>query len=134
MCHQLTVLAHYNDYRFIACCEHRTIHLIWDRSNVRMHVSDFDHMAEIMSTVKTNPDQSLIRLGLLCLVRDVEGHVQLWMGGAGLLLSRQDFSIFTDLVQTAYAACTQVHAETNVYDLSAYCELRPDFDLVQSAN
>ena len=134
MCQQITVLARYNDYRFISCCEHRTIHLIWERSSIRIHASDFDHMAEIMSIARTNPDQSVIRLGLLCLMQNAEGYAQLWMGGAGLHLSPQDFSIFADLVRTAYAMCTQAHVETHVYDLSTYCELHPDLNLIQSAN
>lgn len=46
MCNQLTLLAKAGASRYIAQCEHGTIHVVWDNVSVRLRPEDFQNLAE----------------------------------------------------------------------------------------
>lgn len=46
MCEQLKILSKANATRYIAQCEHGTIHLVWDNLSLRLPPEDFISIAE----------------------------------------------------------------------------------------
>lgn len=53
MCKHLTMLAKENVRRYIAQCEHGTIHLMWDNLSLRLRPADF---LDIVERIQTNED------------------------------------------------------------------------------
>lgn len=50
MCKNMTILAKENAARYIAQCEHRTIHLVWDSLSIRLCPAGFLRLANHICT------------------------------------------------------------------------------------
>jgi hypothetical protein len=48
MCNRVTVLAQENDARYIAQCEHETLHIAWDNVTIRLSPADFARVADMV--------------------------------------------------------------------------------------
>jgi hypothetical protein len=48
MCNQITVLARESETRFIAQCEHETLHIAWDNLTLRLCPADFARVADMV--------------------------------------------------------------------------------------
>lgn len=106
MCNHFTLLAQQSEQRFIARCEHGTLHLNWDQVTVRLHPVDLLRAGYLLDQAQVHPEQDLFRAGTLGLVRDDQGNVQFWMANSCLYLPPVDFAQFGEMVRVVIAPST----------------------------
>ncbi len=90
MCNQLTLLAKASASRYIAQCEHGTIHVVWDNVSVRLRPEDFINIAENTS-LHTQP----------WLARDAQQGFWLRLQGLALQFQPESLVILRDLMYVA---------------------------------
>lgn len=100
MCNHLTFLAQSGDWRYVAQCEHGTLHLTWGRQTLHLQPKDFLRVARFLE--QANPGgESELNDGHNSLRSNRAGHFELWLLEMGLKLSPVDFLILVDIVQVA---------------------------------
>ncbi len=90
MCKCLTMLAKESTTRYIAQCEHGTIHFVWDNLSIRLRPADFARLAEYVCTRASNPSDP-----------DEPGEkkgVELKMRAIGIRFSPETLVILRDLM------------------------------------
>ena len=111
MCQHLTYLVYDNEYRFIAMCEHGTVHLTWQRGTVHLssqlllQLADF--LPQAQQTVNREP---YCMVGHNVLALDSRGGYQAWLCGVGFYLAEKDLMNLMRMVQDAAACLRQGHA------------------------
>lgn len=102
MCNQLTYLAAEGSYRYVACCEHGTIHLSWERVTLHWHPKDFVQIARFLETAVPHVQQS----GSYgdpdhFIHQEPNGYLQVWLAGTGFYLSPGDFESLVQITRVA---------------------------------
>ncbi|MCU0491935.1 MAG: hypothetical protein MUD01_10125 [Chloroflexaceae bacterium] len=126
MCNFFTPLAHHDSSHFIAQCEHGTIHIVWMRTTVHLHPTNFAELAQLLERAEQLPSVEHLRHSCFCMLRDMTGAAQVWMAEVGLALRPDDVPLFTSLVQQAEATLesglTTTASRNLLRDSRAYCE------------
>lgn len=106
MCQHLTVLVKSSDQRYIAQCEHGTVHLVWHHAVLQVRAGDFVRLANFLNTWTAYGAESACD-AVFRLHQSDSGAAQLWIGGIGLYLTPFDLLALNDMAQ---AATTQLTA------------------------
>jgi len=88
MCRKLTILARDSANRIIAQCEHGTIHLYWARAALFLHPAELLPLLALIQCWK--PDFEEAQSEPFCIVRRLDGSLQLWYREIGVHLSQSD--------------------------------------------
>ncbi|MEM7032640.1 MAG: hypothetical protein AAF629_24010 [Chloroflexota bacterium] len=96
MCNSITMLAQLSDHRFVAVCEHSTVHIYWERFTLYMRPGEFSYLCQCLDEViagvtypwSEDPDY-------------LEQSFMIWVDDFALRLQGIDFCYFTDLVEEA---------------------------------
>lgn len=75
--------------------------LVWGDAAFRIAAYDLPHLAAAIDSWCAEEEPPFIRRGYYRLCHGPDGGVQLWIGGAGLLLSREDLRVLSALVEAA---------------------------------
>jgi hypothetical protein len=76
MCKKLVILAKENVSRYIAQCEHGTIHLVWDNLSVRLYPEDLIRIVDQVQTAAGHPLGANQKRGFKIKMRELELTVQ----------------------------------------------------------
>jgi hypothetical protein len=91
MCRNLTILAKESATRYIARCEHGTVHLVWDNLSIRLRPADFVRLTENACT----------RAGNLMDRDDEKKGFRLRMHGIGIEFPPETLATLRDLMCVA---------------------------------
>jgi hypothetical protein len=95
---RLTYLAKSSDWRYIAQCEHGTIHLGWDLKTLRLRPEDFLQVGRFLEKANLGYEGE-VNDGYNYLRQNKNGYLELWLHGMGLILSAVDFLMISDIVR-----------------------------------
>lgn len=98
---ELATIVHSGPGRLIGLAHDGSLRLVWGDAAFRLPVYDLPHLAAALDAWLADEEPPLIRRGYYRLCHSNEGGVQLWLGGAGLLLSRDDLRALAALVEAA---------------------------------
>lgn len=101
MCRYLTLLAKSSDIRYIAQCEHSTIHLVWHHATLQFRSADVCRLASVITHWNSSEAPTSLSDSFIRLFRLEQGGTQLWLGGIGLYLALQDLPAFAEMLQAA---------------------------------
>jgi hypothetical protein len=87
MCKKQSILALENEGRFVAQCEHHTVHVAWDNLTIRFRPADFYHFADIVRHAHDRMKESA----------EPDYRFRLTIHGVGLSFSRQDLVLLREL-------------------------------------
>lgn len=103
MSQQLTIIAKYTDWQWIAQCEYGILHLTWNRITMRLHPVECMRLAGFLEA--WSPDDTdgiaLLRDESFRLMQSPCGRVQFWLYDTGLQLMVRDMLVLRKLVQFA---------------------------------
>jgi len=100
MCNHITFLARSNDWRYVAQCEHGTIHLNWDRKTLHIQLKDYLRLVRFIEKASQEYEGE-VNDGYNYLRQNNTGYFELWLFGMGLLLGPRDFQILVSIVREA---------------------------------
>ncbi|MCG8353799.1 MAG: hypothetical protein MI924_39040 [Chloroflexales bacterium] len=100
-----TLITHLSDQRYIARCQHGTLHLVWDQMILRLQPIDVLRLAHMLDQLHTQPQQQLFQAGPLWLWRSLQGAVQLGMGMGCLAFTPSDFRLFAKMATMMIEHC-----------------------------
>lgn len=103
MCQHMTRLANGSPFRYIAQCEHTTIHLVWDRAVLQFQPADMLFLAELLDSWAIQRALPTLCEGFIHLQRFPSGNAQCWFSGVGLFLAPPDCAMLAHMVRTAAA-------------------------------
>jgi hypothetical protein len=126
VCQHLTLLVEHDQRCYVAQCEHGTLHLVWRRSTMQFHPSEFRHIAGSLERWSTNADQHIVEDSCVRLFQQPSGGVQLWLCGVGMLLTLLEvhtliIMLCTAALQLDREQAGEVHAAAQ---LAAYPSLQ----------
>jgi hypothetical protein len=98
MCNKQSILALESAARYIAQCEHKTVHVVWDLLALRFRPADFAQFAGIVEDAYTR-----------MLDRSDPGRFRLLIKGIGLSFSSTDLVVLREL--TCLAAIELGHVD-----------------------
>lgn len=124
MCMVLTVLAHANECRTIAQCEHGTLHVTWDIATVRLRPNDFLALTRFLERHAAN-DEASANEGWCVVERDARYTRRMWIGQVGLMVSADDFAILVALLGQAAEMLTMATPAPAPFDYPLLT-VRPD--------
>jgi len=101
MCQRLTLLAQRDSVRYIAQCEHGTLHLRWRRSALQLTADEFAAVARFLGRWSKHECSATASDSCISLFRDSSGMIQLWIVGAGLYLTHADLLLLIELISEA---------------------------------
>jgi len=111
MCQHLTYLVYDNEYRFIAMCEHGTIHVTWQRGTVHLSSQLLLQLADFLPQAQqTVSREQCCVVGQNVLALDSRGGYQAWFYGVGFYLVERDLVNLTRMIADAAACLHQGHA------------------------
>ncbi|NJN17553.1 MAG: hypothetical protein HC822_15410 [Oscillochloris sp.] len=87
--------------RMIGMARDGELRLVWDNSAIRLPVFDLPHLATVLDAWHADEEPPLLRRGYYRMMHSPDGAIQLWLQGAGLLLSREDLRMLTALISEA---------------------------------
>lgn len=87
--------------RLIGLAPDGTLRIVWDIATLRMPAHDLPHLAAVLDAWALEEESPALRRGYYRLLHSPDGGVQLWVCGAGLLLSREELRVLTNLVAAA---------------------------------
>lgn len=130
MSQQLTIIAKYTDWQWIAQCEHGILHLTWNRITIRLHPVECTRLAIFLEA--WTPDDTdgiaFLRDESFRLMQSTCGRVQFWLYEIGLQLMVPDMLIFRKLVQYAARYINSITPEPtsipSISRLTDWCELQ----------
>lgn len=96
-----TILAQRDSYRYVALCEHGTIHLIWGNVTLRWRPDDFAEVVCLLDKGVDSARGTKIGEGHNCLIHVSQGFFQLVLGSAALFLAPEDFLLLVDMARMA---------------------------------
>ncbi len=130
MSQQLTIIAKYTDWQWIAQCEYGILHLTWNRITMRLHPVECRRLA-IFLDAWTPDDTSgiaLLRDESFRLMQSPCGRVQFWLYDTGLQLLVSDMLVLRRLVQCAVSYVNSITPDTTLIRstsrLTDWCELQ----------
>lgn len=98
-------LAQLDEQRFISACRHGLVHLTWGRATLRLFRDEFRSLASLLEqSLQAEPPNSL-RDGQIQVSARLDGDGELRVGTLVLLLSPEDFQLFS---RTAREAMTRL--------------------------
>lgn len=100
---ELTPVALAAPGRLIGLAPDGALRLVWDSAAFRIPTYDLPHLAAAIDAWCAEEEPPALRRGYYRLCHSPEGGVQLWLNGAGLLLSREDLRTMCALVEAAAA-------------------------------
>lgn len=102
MCDQTTILARVDKHRFITCCEHGIVHIVWNNVSLRFNL---DEMGSLVRMVEEAAQLALqYRIAgkkVVHIVHDQHDQFQVWITGCGLYLSPEEFRSFVGMMTKA---------------------------------
>ena len=98
MCQRLTLLAQRDSVRYIAQCEHGTLHLRWRRSALQLTEDEFAAVARFLGRWSEHEHSATAADSCISLFRDSSGMIQLWIVGVGLYLTHDDLLLLIELI------------------------------------
>lgn len=98
---ELATVARVAPGRLIGLAPDGTLRLVWDSAAFRIPAYDLPHLAAAIDAWCAEEEPPGLRRGYYRLCHSPEGGVQLWLNGAGLLLSRDDLRTMGALVEAA---------------------------------
>ena len=112
---ELTTIVYATPGRMIGLAQDGSLRLVWGDASMRLPVYDLPHLAAVLDAWATEEEPPSLRRGYYRLCHSPDGALQLWLNGAGLMLSREDLRVLTALVEAASAElcaplCRQPHA------------------------
>ncbi len=140
MSQQLTIIAKYTDWQWIAQCEHGILHLTWNRITMRLHPVECTRLAIFLEA--WSPDDTdgiaFLRDESFRLMQSPCGRVQFWLYDTGLQLMVPDMLVLRKLVQYAASYVNSIKPDPvfprSVARLTDWCELQTPFDEACSRN
>jgi hypothetical protein len=125
--------------RYLAHCEHGTLHLRWRRSTLQLTQPEFDNVARFLAMWRENESTATALDSCVSLFRDSSGMIQLWVVGVGLYLTRDDLLLLIELIdkvthQPNPLNCEGASAGQQLHNISQYRELSVEPDGVCFAN
>lgn len=87
--------------RLLGLAPDGSLRLVWGEAAFRLPVYDLPHLAAALDAWCADEEPPALRRGYYRLCHSPEGGVQLWLGAAGLLLSRDDMRALAALVEAA---------------------------------
>lgn len=100
---ELTTVAHAAPGRLIGLAADGALRLVWDNAAFRIPIYELPHLVAAIDAWCADEEPPGLRRGYYRLCHGPEGGVQLWLNGAGLLLSREDLRALAALVERAEA-------------------------------
>jgi hypothetical protein len=101
MCQRLTLIARRDSVRYIAQCEHGTLHLRWRRSALQLTADEFAAVTRFLGRWSKHECSATESDSCISLFRDSTGMIQLWMVGAGLYLTHDDLRLLIEMLDEA---------------------------------
>lgn len=101
MDHELATITHAGPGRLIGLAHDGSLRLIWGDAAIRLPVYDLPHLGAALDAWCADEEPPALRRGYYSLCHGPGGGIQLWLGGAGLLLSRDDLRVLTAMVDAA---------------------------------
>jgi hypothetical protein len=98
---ELTTVALAAPGRLIGAAADGTLRLVWGEAAFRLPIYDLPHLAAAIDAWCADEEPPPLRRGYYRVCHSPEGGVQLWMSGAGLLLSRDELRTLGALVEEA---------------------------------
>lgn len=89
--------------RLIGLAPDGALRLVWGEAAFRLAAFDLPHLAAAIDAWHAEEEPPGLRRGYYRLAHSPEGSIQLWLNGAGLLLSREDLRVLSALVEAASA-------------------------------
>jgi hypothetical protein len=87
--------------RLIGLAPDGSLRLVWGEAAFRLPAYDLPHLAAALYAWCADEEPPSLRRGYYRLCQSPEGGVQLWMGAAGLLMSREELRALAALVEAA---------------------------------
>jgi hypothetical protein len=138
MCQRLTLLAQRDAMRYLAHCEHGTLHLRWRRSTLQLTRQEFNGMARFLAMWRENQSAATASDSCTSLFRDSSGMIQLWIVGVGLYLTCDDLLLLIELIdEVAHqpnALSFEAASASQLAHAGQYRELRVELEGVYFAN
>jgi len=138
MCQRLTLLAQRDAMRYLAYCEHGTLHLRWRRSTLQLTRLEFNAMAQFLEVWQENEHPPTTSDSCVSLFCDSSGMIQLWIVGVGLYLTRDDLLLLIELIdevtQQPHTLSFETASAGHLAHTGHYRELRVEPDGVCFAN
>lgn len=106
MCQHLTLLLKQDQRCYVAQCEHGTIHLVWRRTALQFHLSEFLRIARTLECWSTSDEPHIMDDSCVRLFQQPSGWIQLWLCGVGLNIA--PLEVHTLIVMMC-AAVLQLH-------------------------
>lgn len=101
---ELATVAHAAPGRLIGLAPDGSLRLVWGEAAFRLGVYDLPHLAAALDAWCEEEEPQALRRGYYRLCHSPDGGLQLWMRGAGLLLSREELRALVALVEEAAQA------------------------------
>lgn len=98
MCNQLIMLAELDEHRYIAQCEHGTIHVGWGMATLHLSQPYFTVLAQALQSTFPHHEPMLAQSSWFALTRGSEGEISLRIGQMELHLSQQDFLFLSQMM------------------------------------
>jgi hypothetical protein len=136
VCQHLTLLVEQDQRRYVAQCEHATIHLIWRRTALQFHPSEFLRIAQTLTYWSTSDEPDITDDSCVRLYQQPSGWIQLWLCGVGLNIA--PLEVHTLIVMVSAAALqlrrAQAQAVSPSSQLAAYQPVQAISNHTRSSN
>lgn len=103
MCMSLSILAHRGGQRFVATCEHATLHLRWNHTMLLIHPESFGQLCALLDRRAECTVDHAIHTSGMGLYFLPNGMLQLWIAGTGLALQPMEAELLADMLAEAEA-------------------------------
>jgi hypothetical protein len=122
VCQHLTRLVERAQRCYVAQCEHGTIHLVWRRTALQFHSSEFLGIAQTLKCWSTSDDLDITGDSCVRLYQRSSGWMQLWLCGVGLNLAPLEVHALIVMVSAAALQLrrAQAQAVSPLSQLAAY--------------
>lgn len=98
---ELATIARVAPGRLIGLAPDGALRLVWDSASFRIPTYDLPHLAAAIDAWCAEEEPPALRRGYYRLCHGPEGGVQLWLNGAGIMLSREELRTLSALVEAA---------------------------------
>lgn len=98
---EIATIANAGPGRLIGLALDGSLRLVWGEAAFRLPIYDLPHLAGALDAWCAEEEPPALRRGYYRLCHSPDGGVQLWLGAAGLLLSREDLRALAAMVEAA---------------------------------
>lgn len=99
----IATVASLTEHRRVTSCADGSLCLIWENATIRLPRYDLGHLLTLIDTWEEAEELPGLRRGYYRVEHSPAGGLQLWLGGAGISLSRDDLRVLGGLLRNAEA-------------------------------